>query len=459
MQEADNNLEMSNTPGGADDPLLVARPQAFVRFLMVALPLGGIATAVGFLINGNPPVFWIVGTISLLMGLITPMILVHRVSVFGDRLEQRTLTGTRRLRFEEVERIRLGHGRSIGTQPTMGVKFYGAGTKIGLGMVKDSANVYEFISPLVVPLLAEKLNRKINEAGSVQFGKLTAQADGIVTRKGLLPWHLIGSFTFGPAGARILPTNHPELTVTVPNTSDNLSALMWITEWRKANFFENLKQRAAERGISEEEFLAAFERRLPAGDSFGMPQQDDQLGRHLCTLPPSRFLGLGPRTGKYALYEGGMVGGRRRIALGDCESIAYSVVNQYHNGAYIGTHRSLTLRSHSRVKIAFSSMREEAETFCDAVLNRLLPQLVSQHLQRIQNGETIAYGKVKISQTAVEIGRKTIPIAELKGVNGHQGNLYFWTDLNAKPVGSLALSSPNAMVLHRILHLAVYGTQ
>ena len=78
-----------------------------------------------------------------------------------------------------------------------------------------------------------------------------------------------GASSFGPAGARILPTNHPELTVTVPNNTDNVVPLMWIVEWRKSHFFDNLKAMAAARGISEQEFLAAYERRLPAGEKFG----------------------------------------------------------------------------------------------------------------------------------------------------------------------------------------------
>ena len=204
---------------------------------------------------------------------------------------------------------------------------------------------------------------------------------------------------------------------------------------------------------------AVAERRLPAGEKFGMPEQDEEFGRHLCTLPPAKFLGITFGRGKYALYEGGIIAGRKRIAVRDCESVAYKVINQYYEGTYIGTHRTLTLRGKSGAKLSFSSMREEAETFCDAALGRLLPQLVNDHRERLRKGEVISYGKVKLSQQSLEIGRKVILLVDLKGVNDHQGSLHFWTDLNAKPVGSIDLSTPNAMVLHRILYDSIYGVK
>jgi hypothetical protein len=440
-----------------DEPLLVARPPVWTRLLVTGLPLAGLVTAVAFLMHGHATVFLIVLALSVALGSVAPGLLIHQIRVFPDRLEQRGLLGRQRLRFDEVVRVRLGRGKSLGTMPTMGVKFYGSNTKIGLGLVKDSANVYEFINPLVVPLLADRLNRQIDEAGSLPFGNLTAQSDGVVTRKGLLPWHIIGSFSFGPAGARILPTNHPALTVTVPNNTDNIPALMWIVEWRKANFFENLKGMAAQRGISEAELLAAYERRLPAGEKFGMPEHDAEFGRHLCTLPPAKFLGITFGRGKYALYEGGVVAGRKRIAVQDCESVAYKVINQYYEGTYIGTHRTLTLRGKSGAKVSFSSMREEGETFCDAALGRVLPPLVDEHRERLRKGEVIKYGKAKLSQLSLEFGRKSYLLADLKAVNDHQGSLYFWIDPNAKPVGSIDLTTPNAMVLHRLVHEMIYG--
>jgi hypothetical protein len=456
MQEPTDNI--TPEPGdGQAAPLLVVRPSMFTRLLVTGLPLIGLPTAVGVLMHGHAVAFWIVLGVSILIGLFAPMLLVHRLTVFADRMELRGVFGTRRLTFEGVERIRLGRGRSLGTMPTMGVRFYGAGTKISLGLVRDSANVYDFINPLVVPLLAETLNRRIDEAGSLPFGKLSAQPDGVVTRKGLLPWHLIGSISFGPAGARILPTHHPELTVTVPNSTDNIVPLMWIIEWRKSRFFENLKAMAAQRGISEEEFLAAYERRLPAGEKFGVPEQDDEFGRHLCTMPPAKFMGIRFGRGKYALYERGIVGGRKRVAVRDCESVAYKVINQYYEGTYIGTQRTLTVRGKSGVKLSISSMREEGEAFCDAALGRLLPQLVDEHRERLRKGEVIAYGKAKLSQQSLELGRKSVLLVDLKGVNDHQGTLYFWTDLTAKPIGSIDLSTPNAMVLHRLVYERIYG--
>lgn len=456
MQETTDSIS-PEPHDGQDEPLLVVRPPMFTRLLVAGAPLVGVPSAVGVLLHGHTVAFWILLGVSGVIGLFAPLVLVHRLSVFVDRLELRGVFGTRRLRFDDVARIRLGRGRSMGSMPTMGVKFYGVRTKIGLGLVKDSANAYDFINPLVVPQLAEKLNRQIDEAGSLPFGKLAAQPDGVMTRKGLLPWHLIGSISFGPAGARILPTHHPELTVTVPNSTDNIVPLMWIIEWRKSRFFENLKSMAAERGISEEAFLAAYERRLPAGEKFGMPQHDDEFGRHLCTMPPAKFLGLSFGRGKYALYERGIVGGRKRIATHDCESVAYKVINQYYEGTYIGTQRTLTVRSKSGVKLSISSMREEGETFCDAALGRLVPQLVNEHRERLRKGESIAYGKAKLSQQSLEIGRKSVLLVDLKGVNDHQGSLYFWTDLTAKPVGSIDLATPNAMVLHRLMSERIYG--
>ena len=62
----------------------------------------------------------------------------------------------------------------------------------------------------------------------------------------------------------------------------------------------------------------------PRGHEFGWPEQDPDFGSHLCTLPPARFLGLGPRRGKYALYEEGLAIKRE---LGDKLGIAAALSN------------------------------------------------------------------------------------------------------------------------------------
>ncbi|MBI3463282.1 MAG: hypothetical protein HY000_09515 [Planctomycetes bacterium] len=439
--------------------LLIAQPHIAGRIAAALLAAGAVGTFVAFVVRDpDHPVAWIALAASMILVLLAAALLVHRVTVYADCVEQRRLLGIRRLRFDEVTRVRLGAGRSAGSSAVGGAKLYGPGAKIGLGMVRDSADVYRVIASMVVPLLSEKLDREIDEAGAVRFGKVTAQADGLKTSKGLLPWHTIGSFASSPAGMRIMPTNRPELTVTIPNNTDNLPVLMWITESRKTKFRERLVQMAAERGLTEEQFLAALERLLPRGETFGFPEADEEFGQHLCTLPPGRFLGIGGRRGKFALYERGVVGKGRRIAIQDCASVAYQVVHSYHHGAYIGTTRSLTIRSRAGTKIRPSSMREEAETFCNAVLDRLLPQLVAEHLGRLAAGETIEYHKAQLTRDTLALRGKRIPLAQIRGVNEHQGSLYVWTNSNTKPVGSIDLATANALVLRNVLHEMGCGT-
>jgi hypothetical protein len=472
--------------GDAEAPLIEARRQGGSAKFPVAVLLVSVAVAVGcYVAFPKGAVHWVAIVIAALVaGIWLPWTFferVYRVRVFANRIEQRTLLGTRRLQFDDVERIGMGpyrpsHGRMESTvrhylvqnglgagQCEMGavmeseVRLYVGRVKISLadGFAGSSAALYRRVAPLVLPRLTERLDQQIDETGGVRFGKLTARPLGVETSRGTIPWHEMGPFTCGPAGVRLTAINQPELTVTVPTKTDNLLVLLEIRERRKAQFWNEVRAKAAKQNIEPAKVIEAIERHTPHGDTFGYPEEDVEFGTHVCTLPPLRFLGMGPRRGKCALYVGGVVSGRRRIALANCESFSFRVIHHYHNGAYVGTWRFLTVVSNDRVKIKLSSRREEAAAFFEALLNRLVPCLIADHTARIARGETMRYGKFALSNDTLTFRRRAIPLSAVRGTSADQGKLFIWTDQAAKPL-ACDLSALNAMVLNGVLHAAMH---
>jgi len=86
-------------------------------------------------------------------------------------------------------------------------------------------------------------------------------------------------------------------------------------------------------------------------------------------------------------------------------------------------HLTLELISQDRTKLKVTSNYNKADEAISAILSRILPPMVQNAKSKVQRGETVQFGGLGLSATAVTWKGNSIPVSEISGAELVRSNL------------------------------------
>lgn len=303
--------------------------------------------------------------------------------------------------------------------------------------------------PRVVGRVADAMAARLRDDGRVQLGPLALTREYVVESSGAhLRWDAVAEVRFSPTR---LFLDRDALRVGSPSAPLDAPNLLAVPE---------IARRMREGAAAE---LDATPRR-GAPEVRGYPAADPEFGRLLGGLgdrtrwagwtgvlggvviaPALIFAAFAPgpeywapavlpgamllacawsfaRTPGFAAYEGGAVSGAVRLPYGEVTGLKFTQTN--FRVQYIRTHRRTELRLRSpRGSIGLDVQTEVAEAVAREVVDRIVPLLAGNVLERLPGGGTLAVGPLTLAADGFRTAGGYLPKARIGSITVSKGKL------------------------------------
>ena len=410
----------------------------------------------------------VLGTLGAITGTSTLMIWHRRLRVRKDAIVETSLFGERQLRLADVDTIKWGSAGLRG--PFQGLSLSGAGTTIRLRFLttQDATSLGGFLLSHVATTLVPRLAHDLLAGKQLRVRGLRIDKEGLHTKKQHVGWHEIERVTRMPNGVMVFPRDRPDAVMLLPASMPNLPLLDALAnQMVEHTTGPSLPRRvevagyaptAGELGAlvcgrpvqtrSRNAFLAfSGVMALTVGGAL----VTDAAFSSLVAILGGLFLLMGLAGAlllpvSFAVYEGGIIKGSRRMRWQDVASVTRQMVDQYVNGAYTGRLVTLVIVAKNGKKVRLHGTGGEMEAFSDAICKRLLPVLCEREGAAIAAGASLSIGKVQLKRDGVQTKKRFVRFSEVTAFDVIQGTLHLWVADAKKSVVQIGLAEKNALV-------------
>jgi hypothetical protein len=436
----------------------------------------------------------IVGGIDLaflaLLGYIASGAQRRRVVVHEDGVDEIKVFSRRWFAFDYFERIVYGAPRpyvSLGSASTF---VDNRGRTISLSSYENSEKLFNTLAENVIPRIAARILSQIQAGEPVRFGRLDVTKDGISAKGFKAVWAELGELSVSAEGLKLFVENRPDMTLVEPLTTPNIPVILFISR----HFFDKLRaeQTAApgrqKAGLAEapgvqgdEKFPSAhpelgrllyYEKRTLAGAVIGVLITAGALtGLGFCIAAQGEvnggmvaFLSLVAIVAGllswvmivqkgFAIYENGATDLKKTLKWEECETLTYSVVEQYTNGAFTGCNHNMSWSNNAGTIFAVAGTGAKKEAVCKIVLDRAMPMLITKHISAYEKEGRLQYGDLVVDRQGMTFKKVLVPWSNLHSVDVRQGTLHVWEQGNENSVIKFGLDQKNARVLLGVLQI------
>jgi len=169
------------------------------------------------------------------------------------------------------------------------------------------------------------------------------------------------------------------------------------------------------------------------------------------SLGRSRF-----RCQQFGVHHKGIFTAARQLRYEEIDEFTYMAIRQYHNGIYIGTSLTITLKppaGSDKKRIRYFTGAKQADSALEQLRDYVASAVGAKLLERIDQGEHVPWAKsATLTPEGIEyrpggfVARKDpifIPFAQVQRFDMQEGTFYLWQHGNAKSAMQLSCQAPN----------------
>ena len=124
----------------------------------------------------------------------------------------------------------------------------------------------------------------------------------------------------------------------------------------------------------------------------------------------------------------------------DVTDVSQSIVKQYVNGAYIGTHHSYTVQLADHRKHTFNDAIRNVEELGNIIQREAGRHILLRITQAYEAGQTVPFGALSLSQSGLARGNKALAWNQVSCVDFDKGQLIVYMQKDSYTITDLILS-------------------
>jgi hypothetical protein len=442
------------------------------------LAAAGMALGAAAAFTVNTPVAIVAGVCAGAGTLLTTVLAKRKLLIEGQDLVQRGFLGEKRIRFSDIDDVRFALAQhTVDVASTLQVR--GAGEKISFNLfsAERAAAIGRYVLQQRAPDMVKDISARLRRGETIMWGKLVLNQSGMTLKGKQVAWTEVARIDRAPNFFRVFPVDRPNGVLKLNGRHMNIPLLATlvtqmsggVTERRKGGehvegFADRHHQlgavvcgRARRPGVEKALLAATVATAAGAAAAMVGLGLSVGVGVGLAALVPLGLWQFRKRQ-SMAIYDRGIIGGNgTELSFNDITSITRQVVDRYYNGAYIGRTTTVKVRGTGGQSIGFGGGGEENEGLADALIQRLVPKLTERLWHDLQRGGELKVGKIVATRDGLSRGKVLVRWPDIGAVDVQGGDLHVWAAAVGKPLMSVSMGEPNALVLVEMIQAMVNG--